>query len=464
MQFTIAGKVRFTRLLWIILPVLLLLSALLYVLQTPVAQAQQTPRQGDAPEIVGGTEAIPGAWPWQVALVNSRYGNDLTGQYCGGVLIDPQWVLTAAHCTSTEMGSYVQAVLGKHKLSVKDGERISITEVIIHPEYNGEIGSADVALLRLREPSTRTVLPLDQAADGKVETRALQATVIGWGRTERGTANVLRQVALPFFPHERCQRIYTDFLGVSPVTDGMICAGYDNGGKNACFGDSGGPLMIPTAAAPGWKQVGIVSWGPYSCGSAQLPNVYTRIATYQPWITDCMLDRNGRICAGLDENEPDNSPAEAHPLLINSPAQTLTLSTISDADWFQFEATTGQKYRIDLVVTDTVRADVILWLYDSDGKTALAYGDSYRSGYSSRLGDAETIRWQAPHDGRFYLQVESRWLGRRIVYQIRGTAYATDLFLPIIAQGRRYAEELPIPIATAVPGIQTLPENVPPKP
>jgi secreted trypsin-like serine protease len=67
---------------------------------------------------------------------------------------------------------------------------------------------------------------------------------------------------LPFFPHERCQRIYTDFLGVSPVTDGMICAGYDNGGKNACFGDSGGPLMIPTAAAPGWKQVGIVSWGP----------------------------------------------------------------------------------------------------------------------------------------------------------------------------------------------------------
>jgi len=465
MQFPIVATTRFARVLWITLRVSLLLSGLLYLLQTTAAHAQQTPRQADAPDIIGGSEATPGAWPWQVALVNARYGNDLAGQFCGGALIDPEWVLTAAHCAGADMELYVQAVLGKHKLSVQDGEHISITEVVIHPEYTGQIGSADLALLRLRTPSTRTVLPLDLAADGNVETRALQAMVIGWGRTEQGPSNVLRQVTLPFFPHERCRNAYTDYTGTSSsVTDGMVCAGYENGGKSACFGDSGGPLMIPIAAAPGWKQVGIVSWGSSGCATPQLPNVYTRISAYQPWIADCLLNHNGRICSGWDENEPDNSSAEAHPLLLNSPAQTLTLSTKTDADWFSFAATAGQKYHFAVVVSDTVPADAILWLYDSDGKTALAYADHYRPSYPPVLGEHELLRWQAPHDGLFYLQVESRWLGRRITYQIRGATTATDLFLPIIAQPYFYELPTPIPVPTAVPGIQTLPAATPPAP
>lgn len=455
MQFPIAATVRFVRPLWIVLLVLLLLSTLLYLLQIPVVQAQQTPRQADGPDIIGGTEATPGAWPWQVALVNSRASNDFAGQFCGGALIDPQWVLTAAHCASPDMGTYAQAVLGKHKLSVQDGEHISITDVIIHPEYNGQIGSADLALLRLSQPSTHTVLPIDPVVDSNVESRALQAMVIGWGRTEQGPSNLLRQVTLPFFPHKRCQEIYTNF--VSAVTDGMVCAGYENGGKSACFGDSGGPLMIPMAAAPGWKQAGIVSWGSSDCAASGRPNVYTRISAYQPWIAACLLDPNGRICAGWDANEPDNSPAEAHPLLINSPVQTLTISTGNDTDWFRFEATAGQNYRFNAVVSTTMPADIILWLYDSDGRTALAYADNYRPDYLIRAGDHEFLRWQAPHTGVFYLQVESRWLGRRITYQIGGMTNATDLFLPIIAQGYPFAQTLPVPVATAVPGIQTLP-------
>lgn len=465
MLFPIVATTRFARLLWLILLVLLLLSGLLYLLQTTAVHAQQTPRQVDAPDIIGGSEATPGAWPWQVALVNSRYSNDLSGQFCGGALIAPEWVLTAAHCASPNMSTYVQAVLGKHKLSVQDGEHISITDVIIHPEYNGQIGSADLALLRLREPSTRTVLPLDLAVDGNVEARALQAMVIGWGQTEQGVANVLRQVTLPFFSHKRCQSIYTDFSGsVSSVTDGMVCAGYENGGKSACFGDSGGPLMIPIAAAPGWKQVGIVSWGASSCASPGRPNVYTRISTYQPWIADCLLDRNGRLCAGWDANEPDNSAAEAHPLLLDSTAQTLTLSTLSDTDWFQFAATAGQKYRFELVVSDTVPADVILWLYDSDGRTALAYADTFRPDYTIRQGDREFLRWQASRSGAFYLQVESRWLGRRITYQIKGVTNATDLFLPIIVQPYSFEWPTPTPVPTAVPGVQTLPGGAVPQP
>jgi hypothetical protein len=462
----IASGTRKTRALWITLLALLLLSGLLYLLQTPVAHAQLTPRQADTPEIVGGSEAVPGAWPWQAALVYSRYGNDFAGQYCGGTLIDPQWVLTAAHCATNDIILRAQVVLGKHKLSVQDGEHISITEVIIHPEYDGEIGSADLALLHLSQPSTRTVLPLDLAVDGNVETRALQAMVIGWGLYEQGRVDALRQVALPFFSHPRCQTIYGALSGnTSLVSDGMVCAGYENGGKNACFGDSGGPLMIPMAAAPGWKQVGVVSWGPGSCGSAQRPNVYTRISAYQPWIADCLVDRNSHICAGWDDNEPDNTPAQAHSLLIDSPAQTLTLSSLSDVDWFQFEATTGQKYQFEAVVPDTILGDTILWLYDSDGKTALALGDSYRPRYLPALGDHDVLRWQAPHTGTFYLQVESRWLGRRVNYQIRGATYVTDLFLPIVARSYPY----PIPpfievLPTAIPVGQVLPVVKTPEP
>lgn len=465
MQSPIFASAYKVRALWIALLALTLLTGLLYLVQPPAAQAQQVPRQPDAPDIVGGTEAVPGAWPWQAALVYSIYQNDYAGQYCGGTLIDPEWVLTAAHCADSDITERAQVVLGKHKLSVQDGEHISITEVIIHPEYDGAIGSADLALLHLSQPSTRTVLPLDLAVDGDVEMRALQATVIGWGQYEQGYADALRQVALPFFAHTRCQAIYTAGDGASLVNEGMVCAGYENGGKNACFGDSGGPLMIPSAAAPGWKQAGIVSWGSWSCGAAQYPNVYTRVSIYQPWIADCLLDRNGRICAGWDAYEPDNTPAQAHPLVIGSPAVTRTLSSLSDSDWFQFEAITGQKYQFDAVVTTTVRGDTILWLYDSDGKTALALGDSYRPSYSALLGDHDTLRWQASHSGTFYLQVESRWLGSRVDYQLSGAIYAAELFLPIVAKPYVYSTPLAVEIwPTSTPFEQTLPAVKTPEP
>jgi hypothetical protein len=447
------------RALWIALLPMALLAALLYLLQPPVALAQDAPTAVDEPEIVGGEEAVPGAWPWQAALVISGY-NDYLGQYCGGTLIDPEWVLTAAHCAESELIQRALVVMGKHQLSAADGERFTITQVILHPEYDGNIGSADLALLQLSRPSTRTVLPLDLAVDGNVEARAVQATVIGWGQYEQGYADTLRQVTLPFFSHERCKANYRGLSGLDLVSDGMVCAGYENGGKNACFGDSGGPLMIATSAAPGWKQVGIVSWGSFFCGAAEYPNVYTRISTYQPWISDCLVDSQGRICAGWDDFEPDNTPAEAHPLLLNGSAQTLTLSSRSDSDWFRFEAIAGERYLFESIVPDTVRGDTILWLYDTDGRTAIALGDSYRA--FERLGDHDALRWQALRDGPFYLQVQSRWLGRRVEYQLRGATLVGEVFLPLVRWPYYYDIPWPIEGMPAEPIVQpALPAKTP---
>ena len=465
MQSPVPVTLSKARAIWVALLAFALLYGMLSLLQPPTALAQDNPTQVDQPEIVGGTEAVPGAWPWQAALVFSSASSDYYGQYCGGTLIDPNWVLTAAHCADGDIINRVQVVLGKHELSAQDGEHITITEVIIHPEYNGNIGSADLALLRLSQPSTRTVLPLDLAADGNVETRALQAIAIGWGQYEQGYADALRQVALPFFSHARCKQIYTGFTdGASLVSDGMVCAGYENGGKNVCFGDSGGPLMIATSAAPGWKQAGIVSWGPYTCGSAEYPNVYTRVSAYQPWIADCLVDSNGRICTGWDAYEPDNTPAQAHPLLLDSPAQTLTLSSLSDSDWFKFEATAGKIYQFDTVVPDTEIGDTILWLYDTDGITALALGDSYRPNYFTPLGDHDTMRWKAVASGVFYVQVESRWLGRRVDYQISGSSIVAEVFLPVVQRPYEFFAPPLVEVPAAEPIIQILPAVKTPEP
>ena len=90
-------------------------------INTPQARAQ------DAPDIIGGRESAPGAWPWQAAIVFSRYENAYVGQYCGGSLIAPEWVLTAAHCVDGEPAVPMDVVLGRNKLSVAEGERISVT-------------------------------------------------------------------------------------------------------------------------------------------------------------------------------------------------------------------------------------------------------------------------------------------------------------------------------------------------
>src|SRR5688500_18515972 len=93
----------------------------LLVAPARVVLAQQAPEED--PEIVGGREAEPGAWPWQAALVQAQSANAFNGQFCGGTLIAPEWVLTAAHCVDAgEEPGELHVVLGRHQLSTDAGE------------------------------------------------------------------------------------------------------------------------------------------------------------------------------------------------------------------------------------------------------------------------------------------------------------------------------------------------------
>lgn len=419
--------------------------------QIPVTGEEIAPAAVSGPDIRGGREATPGAWPWQAALVRSSYENAYSGQFCGGTLIDPEWVLTAAHCVEDMTTNGIDVVLGRHQLSLDDGVRISVTEIVVHPDYFTYSFANDLALLRLRRAATQTVMTLDASAAISVERRALNATVIGWGATDDSSygSDVIREVTLPFVSLETCRDAH--YYGA--ITDGMVCAGYEKGAKSACYGDSGGPLMIATEATSGWTQVGIVSWGRYGCSGSDNYNVYTRVASYSEWIQACMTGGPESDCAGGDAFEPDDEMANATLITTDGISQTHNFHGLDDRDWLKFVAKAGTPYQMETFNLGS-NSDTILWLYDADGITALGYNDDRRQYTSS-----SQLAWTAPADGTYYIQVDNHWQGRRggTYYSVRILELTSQLFLPSVIHQRPTSTLIP----TQPPGIIILPTPTP---
>jgi len=384
------------------------------------------PTDANQPDIMGGREATPGAWPWQAALVSANVTNAYFGQFCGGSLIAGDWVLTAAHCVDDVRAQEIAVVLGRHTLSSTAGERIAVQEIMIHPAYKAWWAGSDLALLRLAHASTQTPIALDAHENAPAETQAARGTVTGWGAMEGGPSgsDVLREVAIPLVARDICN---APEAHNGRVTVDMLCAGYAKGGKGACYGDSGGPLMIPHAESTEWLQVGIVSWGPAGCDRQDGYSIFTRVASFQSWIQACLLDAHSATCRGGDEYEPDNTAAQATLIAADGARQLHTFHQVDDGDWLKFQANRGSIYLIETFDLGAT-SDTILWLLEGSGVSAITYSDD-----TSENERASRIVWTAPTDAIFMLQVENyrKTTSDQARYALRVIELTQHTYLPV---------------------------------
>lgn len=233
--------------------------------------------------IIGGKPVRASQSPWVVALSSrERFGDSRSGQFCGGVLVGPTTVVTAAHCLSRDVLGVtrrqvrdLKVIEGRTDLRGDAGRELAVRAVWINPAYDSWTNAGDIAVLRLREPVARgRVLPMAEPGDQAYEP-GTPADVYGWGDTTgRGQyASTLHSARVQVLPDETCGKAYPGSSEGTYRADSMVCAGSPEGGRDACQGDSGGPLV-----AQG-RLVGLVSWGT-GCGEASSPGVYTRVSAF----------------------------------------------------------------------------------------------------------------------------------------------------------------------------------------
>jgi secreted trypsin-like serine protease len=219
-------------------------------------------------QIVGGTRASITEYPWAVMLQNGG------SQFCGGTLVAPTKVVTAAHCIATGRANLadIQVVAGREDKNSSAGQSVNVTAQWVHPSYQSVDGGNDVAVLTLGSPvEGQTPLPLATSQDAALYNPTTNSTALGWGATSSGgsASDVLLKVDVPITTDEQCTSAYSNRY----VKDAMVCAGLEEGGKDSCQGDSGGPLVA------GGKLIGVVSWGD-GCASPGKYGVYARVMSY----------------------------------------------------------------------------------------------------------------------------------------------------------------------------------------
>ncbi|NXG59863.1 ACRO protein, partial [Hemiprocne comata] len=236
--------------------------------------------------VVGGTDARPGAWPWIVSIQNRWLAG--TGHICGGSLISPQWVLTAAHCFDQARHITTwRVVIGATRLSQlgPEAQVRNISHLLVHKHFNNISMRNDIALLELDQPvQCSSYIQLACVPDASLKVSELTTCYVsGWGATTArsgDTSDVLQEAKVQLVDVHLCNSSGWYRGEIHPYN---LCAGYAQGGIDTCQGDSGGPLVCRENNADYFWLVGVTSWG-RGCARAKRPGIYTATQHFYNWI------------------------------------------------------------------------------------------------------------------------------------------------------------------------------------
>uniref|UniRef100_A0A665UQW2 Vitamin K-dependent protein C n=1 Tax=Echeneis naucrates TaxID=173247 RepID=A0A665UQW2_ECHNA len=238
------------------------------------------PMDGLLPWMVGGEVGKKGESPWQVLLLNAK------GEFhCGGVLIDENWVLTAAHCLDNSLRFRVR--LGDYERHRLEGSEVTLKVIkyFKHPDYNSRTVDNDIALLRLETPAPFSeyiipiCLPSRELAERVLHLNGTTTVVSGWGKDNLDStqfSSALNVIKIPLVSHSVCAQKMTN-----NISNNVLCAGILGQRMDACEGDSGGPMV--TLYRDTWFLVGLVSWGE-GCGLEDKLGIYTKVSNYNEWM------------------------------------------------------------------------------------------------------------------------------------------------------------------------------------
>ncbi|XP_031229718.1 coagulation factor IX isoform X2 [Mastomys coucha] len=234
----------------------------------------------DFTRVVGGENAKPGQIPWQVIL------NGEIEAFCGGAIINEKWIVTAAHCLKP--GDKIEVVAGEYNIDKKEDteQRRNVIRTIPHHQYNATINkySHDIALLELDKPlilnSYVTPICVANREYTNIFLKFGSGYVSGWGKVfNKGRqASILQYLRVPLVDRATCLRSTT-----FTIYNNMFCAGYREGGKDSCEGDSGGPHVTEVEGTS--FLTGIISWGE-ECAMKGKYGIYTKVSRYVNWIKE----------------------------------------------------------------------------------------------------------------------------------------------------------------------------------